>query len=120
VREVSTGTWTNEKAGLQEIVITPGHWEHCLYLFDRTPSRGGVGKSLTRWTDPEGNVWYKSFATITRGDGRGHDTVGLDKFSKGATVWEYTWDLYNGNAKERSLAFKGGDRIARLRDSVST
>lgn len=96
-KDVWTGKWTNEKGYPQKIVCTTGHWKHYSSLSDTTPLREGVGKSPARWTDSDGNIWYKSFATVTEGDGKGYKFVELDKFSKQATVWEYTWQPYYGN-----------------------
>jgi hypothetical protein len=41
---------------------------------------------VDRWTDPEGNIWYKEYI---RGKNELYAIFELDRISKAGTVWEY-------------------------------
>ncbi len=45
----------------------------------------------SKWTDAEGNLWYKTLARVKTGEWARFKGQWLIKLSKGATVWECTW-----------------------------
>ena len=104
-KDVFTGTWTNEKLTPHKIVCMRGHSKLYSNLSDATPFYEVVGKSVARWTDSNGNIWFKTFGKVTEGYGKGYEFVEIDKFSKGATVWEYTWQTYYGETNPAPEAY---------------
>ena len=95
--EEINGTWINEKISPQKNVNTPDGWKQYLPVSDSVPFYEGTGEIISKWTDSEGNIWYKSLITITGGTGDGDATkiilAELDKLSKSATVWESVWTM---------------------------
>jgi hypothetical protein len=41
-----------------------------------------------KWTDSDGNIWYKSFITIAKGSWKGYKFQDLQKISQFGTVQE--------------------------------
>ena len=92
-------TWTNENAkstDAQKSVKFPGGYKLYLRISDTKPFEEGTEQISEKWTDSEGNVWYKTNGTVTFGIFGGHDYEGfkwqcLYKFNKSGTVQESTW-----------------------------
>ncbi len=91
------GTWINTQyPGLgsmrpQKIVVTADGYKRYLLVSDSAPSsqeQEGTLQIISKWTDDEGNIWYRSFLTVTL---RGATIAELDKLSNSATVWESVW-----------------------------
>lgn len=85
------GTWTNEKMSVQKLVIAPDGGKMYLKLTDTTPYAEVGGEWTSKWTDSEGNIWYKSIASRTKGPYSGFKFTELDKLSKSGTVLESVW-----------------------------
>ena len=56
----------------RRFVVAPDGWKPYLKLADTTPFFETAGQFVRKWTDSEGNVWYRYFGTRT-------------------TVWESMW-----------------------------
>ena len=82
------GTWTNEKIFPQKVVNTADGWKQYNYIADSVPLIEGTGTPDSKWTDSEGNIYYKGFDTVTSGTYKGNKFQELDKLSKSGTVWE--------------------------------
>jgi hypothetical protein len=89
--EMFYGTWTNDKITPQKTVAFPGGWKNYNLISDANPVEEGTEQIVEKWTDPEGNIWYKSYGTITKGEYIGMKWQSLHKFNKSGTVREYTW-----------------------------
>jgi hypothetical protein len=85
------GTWINEKAARQKMVVTSDGWKQYLLLSDPTPVSAGTEEIISKWKDSEGNVWYKTIILHTEGVVMGNHYTLLNKLSKSATVWESVW-----------------------------
>lgn len=83
------GTWTNDGSNpdVGKCVISSIEWKAYHKISDNNPFSEGTVRVVTKWTDSEGNIWYKMFLTITGGAGRGKYQA-LYKLSKSATVLE--------------------------------
>ena len=103
--DVFTGTWTNENLTPHKIVCMPGDWKQYSNLSDTTPFFEVAVKSADSWTDTDGNIWFRTFATIPEGYGKGREYVEIDKLSKNETVWEYTWRKYYGETDPTPEAY---------------
>ena len=80
------GTWTNEKAVPQRVVIFAGGFKQYNRIGDTVPTYSeGIFKIQSRWQDVEGNIWYKLYGTDLPG---GEKFQSLVKLSKSATVYE--------------------------------
>ena len=88
------GTWINEEYNshphLAKFVIRR---DGTIDLYYRTSDteKAGTGHIviIKKWTDPEGNIWYKSHTwegVMVEGKPRHYE---LDKFSNSGKVWEY-------------------------------
>ena len=86
------GTWTNEQSpAFQQVVFAPNSWKWYQRIGNPAPSIDCKLELTSKWTDSEGNIWYKSIGTIiggTAGD-VGTELVVLSKLSKSATVLEF-------------------------------
>ena len=86
------GTWINEKTinsfHMQKTVSTPNAWKDFTEVKDIVPHDEGTTRIDEKWTDSEGNVWYKTFNTITKGTWKGYKNQALQKISQSGTVME--------------------------------
>jgi len=95
------GTWVNEETSashfqalhFHKIVITADGSKDYLDVSDSVPvmdfTAGAVAGWIdSKWTDSEGNIWYKQFFEITNGRYKGNKMQELDKLSKFGTIWE--------------------------------
>jgi hypothetical protein len=82
--EEMNGVWINAKADIQKHVNTSDGWKMYVNISDSVPWDVGTGGIDSKWTDSEGNIWYKSFGIDQNGDKHQE----LDKLSKSGTVWE--------------------------------
>lgn len=90
------GTWTNESYGVmtsaifmpqKEVIDASGHVAYT-NISDHDPAGKGTERIASKWIDSEGNIWYKTFGTISNGD-KVLTIQTLHKLSKSATVQEY-------------------------------
>ena len=88
------GTWLNEKRtntdNCQKLVITADGWKEYYNISDSVSFFEGRGFFDSKWTDSEGNIWYESFGTITKGTAaaQGIKYQELDKVSNSGKVVE--------------------------------
>jgi hypothetical protein len=92
------GTWTNEEnfgfvPQPQKVVNTPPNICKAYNgISDSDPYEESRWDIDSKWTDSEGNVWYKIFRTVSniseKSGWQGLNYQELHKFSKSATVWE--------------------------------
>lgn len=89
------GTWINAEqfSYSQKSVNGPGGYKEYWRIADSAPSAEGTEEIYGKWTDSEGNVWYKTFATIISGWGKGFRSQTLHKLSKSGTVRELVYAL---------------------------
>ena len=87
------GTWTNEQnsKGIfhpQKIVSNADGYKLYTGISDSLAFEEGTMQIDRKWTDSEGNIWYKTFGIVTRGVYKGDRWQELDKLSKSGNVWE--------------------------------
>ncbi len=91
------GTWTNKQYSgstcvePQKMVVTADGYISYAKMFDSAPSEEGTMQIDSKWTDAEGNIWYRTFGTVKTGEWKRFKGQWLIKLSKSATVWESTW-----------------------------
>lgn len=88
--EEINGIWVNEKTTPQKEVDTPNGWKQYIHVSDTVPFSEGTAVITAKWTDSEGNVWYKILCETSAKDNSEKFTV-LTKLSKSATVKESIW-----------------------------
>lgn len=89
--DVFYGTWTNEHMLIQKLVSLPGAFKNYLRISDADPLYEGEQEIVERWTDSEGNIWYKTCGTVTTGALKGFKFQQLLRFDKSGDVRENTW-----------------------------
>jgi hypothetical protein len=87
------GTWVNEKALAtvfygQKSVVGPDAIDIYSQASDPAPGMVLSWEISSKWTDSEGNVWYKTFGARTAGAYPGLKFQALEKISGSGTVWE--------------------------------
>ena len=91
------GAWTNESySGImnwgeyapQMTVNTPGTYADYHNVTDHGPSMTGKVEIASKWTDPQGYVWYKTFGSGSDGD-KVFRFQRLERLSQSATVREF-------------------------------
>jgi hypothetical protein len=86
------GTWINKQySGLssmrpQKSVVTADGYKRYLMLTDSGASQEGTVQIVSKWTDAEGNIWYRTFRTVTSRPDEGVTIAELDRLSNSATV----------------------------------
>ena len=91
--EEINGTWINEKIAPQKVVNSPSGWKEYSYASDAVPLDEGNGGIDSKWTDSEGNIWYRTFSTVTSATYKGTKTQGLEKISKSGKVYESVFNI---------------------------
>jgi hypothetical protein len=91
-KEVLYGTWINTTytghTNAQRIdMFDWGYWEEYAKVTD-TFSINGTFIIVDKWTDSEGNTWYKEYIRMRNGL---YADFELDRISKSGTVWEYVF-----------------------------
>jgi hypothetical protein len=100
------GTWTNEKMSPQKEIHTADGSKQYLYTSDSTSFYEGTGKTISKWTDSEGNIWYKVLSTFTTPNTyKGQIFTVLEKLSKSATVWESVWASPSSDAELKNPVY---------------
>jgi hypothetical protein len=82
------GTWTNKDHFPQKVVTGPDGYKAYNFMSDSAPIEEGTVTIDSKWTDQDGNVWYKTFGTVTYGTYKGSTYQELHKLSKSGTVSE--------------------------------
>ena len=85
------GTGTNERMPQQKSVITASGYKIYTYISDSDTYVEGTMQIVSKSTDSEGNIWYKTFEINTSGlhGLKGQKRQTLYKLSKSGTVLEY-------------------------------
>ena len=106
------GTWTNgQNSGdwfrPQKLVLTANQYaEYC--NTEALPTFTWRLRIDDKWTDTDGNIWYKVFA-IGTGCFKGHSTQELYKLSKSGTVMERALEMTTTGKDDPTLYPKGID-----------
>jgi hypothetical protein len=88
------GTWINEHGTPKKSVSFAGGFKTYVRIGDTdTTFSEGTEVIEKKWKDSEGNVWYKSYGTITAGIGAGMRFQTLSKISKSGMVREWVHSL---------------------------
>src|SRR5271157_2839974 len=82
-------TWTNESMDAQKTVNSPGVFKDYAKITDTNTIQEGKEDIFSKWTDSDGNVWYKTYGVITTGQFAGVHFQTLSKISKSGTVREF-------------------------------
>ena len=91
------GTWTNDKTAnyfhIQKKVIGPDGTKEFREVSDTVVYFEEEQHIFAKWTDSEGNIWYKIFGEVKTGSFKGAKWQELEKLSESATVCEYVYIL---------------------------
>jgi hypothetical protein len=96
------GTWisTNlDHTGTQKIVVGAEGAKHYALLSDSDPYDGATMVIDSKWTDSEGNIWYKTHGTWTSGAWKGYSFVELDRLNVSNRIWEAQFTPLDPNAQ---------------------
>jgi beta-lactamase regulating signal transducer with metallopeptidase domain len=69
--EEHEGTWTSQRAEFQKVVVFPGGARMYTLVSDSEPKLEVRDEIFSKWTDPQGNAWYKTYRTVVAGRYRG-------------------------------------------------
>ena len=84
-RDPFYGTFANEEMSPQKWVTFPGGFKSYVLMSDTLPADEGTEHIVARWTDSEGNIWYRTQATMGK-----RKLLTLVKISKPGTAREFT------------------------------
>jgi len=91
------GTWINDKSindqHIQKQISTSDGDKCYLEVSDSVSFFEDEWQIYSKWTDSEGNIWYKIFGTVKAGAYEGTKWQELAKLSKSSTVWEYVYTI---------------------------
>ena len=91
------GTWINDKSinadDIQKQVSTPQGNKEYFKASDTVPVFDQEQQIYAKWTDSEGNTWYKIFGTNKAGAYKGTKWQRLYTLSESATVCEYVYTI---------------------------
>ena len=114
--EVIFGTWVNTKYDGGPYIpqkLVDYHWgSYDVFMIAtyKTLSFKGSGIIVDKWTDAEGNTWYKNY---NREDWTTKGFFALEKISKDGNVKEFVW-RYNDFPSEDDLNSKNLDMHYRI------
>ena len=87
------GTWTNERTQnsdlIQKVVYAADGWKEYTKVSDAKAIDGGTWAIDSKWSDAQGNVWYRVLCSATSGWAAGMDYQALYRLSKSATILEW-------------------------------
>lgn len=63
-RDPFYGTFTNEQMSPEKWVTFPGGFKSYVLASDRLPADEATERIVVRWTDSDGNRWYRTQATM--------------------------------------------------------
>jgi hypothetical protein len=91
--EVINGTWVNDEMMPPKVVVSPdGTIEYYFPASFSKPYQTWKSEIVKKWTDPDGNVYYETYDTLTSGGTMEHTRFQcLKKISKSGTVLEWNW-----------------------------
>jgi hypothetical protein len=117
VDEELYGTWANENSRAdvlagQKVVVAADAMKIYCKVSDQAPGMEVSWDITSKWTDSEGNVWYKTLGTSTGGLYKGAKWQTLEKVSKSGLIWERAMNLlergrFNPAFYPRSIDPKG-------------
>ena len=64
-------------------------------ISDSVTYEEGTMQIDSKWTDAEGNIWYRTLNTVKTGYWKGYTGQMLHKLSNSATVRECTWSFHS-------------------------
>ena len=79
------GTFTNQQMSPQKWVTFPGGFKSYVLTSDGLPADAGSERIVARWTDSEGNRWYRTQATLA-----GRKLLTLHMVTRTGTVMKFT------------------------------
>lgn len=85
------GTWISANLAqtqFQKYVLRAEVMKRYSLLSDSTPSDEATYEIDAKWTDSEGNIWYKTHGIQTSGVWKDYTYVELDRLNKAGTIWE--------------------------------
>ncbi len=84
------GIWTNGAMPQQKLVLASGEFKDFSLPTDVDPLNEGRQQIAAKWKDSAGNLWYKTYETVSSGLGgfKGTRRESLTRLSKSATVLE--------------------------------
>ena len=85
------GTWVNmdykpNAHPRQKVISYPGEWAAYGSAESETATETGTHKITDKWTDSEGNIWYKCEVSFTI-----QKVYELDKISNSGKTWEFVF-----------------------------
>ena len=94
-----SGTWINEEYNSYAFparweMHRDGSWDGYNRISDTGKKYTGHYEIVDKWTDSEGNIWYKMHVWYGPIDEEHISGYELDKFSESGKVWEYISDIY--------------------------
>jgi hypothetical protein len=106
------GTWIgiSKQTPVQKVVINQDGIFYYYNIPDKTPMSAGKLTLTAKWTDAEGNIWYKTFTTYTSGTLNGYNLEQLYKLSKAGSVMEYDGSIvddFSSDSFPTELNIKG-------------
>lgn len=91
-KQLFYGTWINDKMATQKTIRAPdGKWDNYMPISDAAPFQRGTEQIVDFSTDSEGNLWYKTYCSITDGTYKGSKLELLQKINKTGTRLEFVW-----------------------------
>jgi hypothetical protein len=72
----------------EKSVITADGYQSYLHTSDAVPQEEGTMVIDSKWTDSDGNIWYKILGTVTTGQWKGYNFQALEKLSNSGTIKE--------------------------------
>ena len=86
------GTWTNSENDptwqMQKEIVSADGYKDYAKTIDTVPFQESTLHMDSKWTDSEGNIWYKVYGILTSGPYAGYNWQTLVKLSKSGTVRE--------------------------------
>ena len=94
-----SGTWINEEYNSYAFCARwemhrDGSWDGYNRISDTGKKYIGHYALVDKWTDSEGNIWYKMHVWYGPIDEEHISVYELDKFSESGKVWEYMGDKF--------------------------
>ena len=117
------GTWTNDKTvntfHIQKMVVSADGFKEYANVSSSYPNVEASQQIDSKWTDSNGNIWYKVSGKINTGPWKGQSFKGLEKLGEAGSVLEMVVNAFQGDfnsAKypdkiEHNSTFNGGYRI---------
>ena len=121
--EELSGTWTNEKSintfHIQKMIIAADQLKEYHEVSDASPYVEATQQIDGRWSDSEGELWYKISGRIKTGPWGGRNYKALLKLTVSASVLEMVVSANDGDSAsfdypakiEKYSAYNGGYRL---------